>query len=516
MAGNGPLFAGALPQQVARAVPQDGRRGARGAFLRPAPFGGEEPLVYDTPLTKITIRFNRPVVGLTASMFAVTGYVPPDGAASTLQVQSVLPADNDGYDYEVAIDGEDQEPNSMWIITFTPTGDVALNLPKFLRMEFANRQAFPISGKPDVIYSDNATNSKYVWEVGAWQYRQVQNASEPEPGGTVLAARFMWCLAKDKSIGRFWINTFPDGNPFNALQDRTIIPRSSASTTVTPTERPSGEMSLTVLNNVTDVISSSSYKKTALSDQGVTDFLPRLPPSSTTPTSGRFSYFGIPTTIYPAAPAWLGDCASPSEQQRHASLIFREDDIFGFTYSGSASAPNGFVQRLVGAPLQPDSKVPVFWYNSWTPPFLANYIFAEPDTSEINIGSITLSSSGMPQNYWYGTASVNNAPRLSQDDAVETTITSAYVVLTANRGRLTYRGLNTTTVTELVLTMHTWCSGTFRWRRPPVFTFWGDQVSDFGDWSESRPFTSAVGVNDIIVPHDKEASGNFFAGLTIN
>lgn len=482
VAGNGPLFSGSLPQPVTHQFA--GRRGARSAFVKPAPFGGEESLVYDAPLTKIAIRFNRPVVGLTASMFTVTGHTPPNGEQASLQVQSVSLADGVGYLYDVTIASSGQVPNSMWIIKFTPTGEVGLNLPRFSRQEFANRQSFPASGRPDSLYIDKATGSHYLWEGGALQYRQVENASEPELGGTVLAARFMWCLAKDKSIGRYWIDTFPDGNPFDGAQDRVVIPRASASVTVTPQSRPEGDMSLTLLTDVADIIDSSSSKRSTLSDQGLTDFIPMLPASSTTPTDQRFSYFGVPTTIHPAAPRWIGECASPSEVQRHASLIFSGQEISTFTVENlELHIPSGFVLHPSFLPPIPNSFVVV------------GGLIAGPDTTRVPV-SVSATSDGMSQNFWKGSG--GGTTLLSADGRVETSIDSVTVVISANRGRLTYREMQTTTVTELVLTVHAWCAGSFRWR------MFGNEPGSFGEWLGSKEFETPALIADIIVPPDRE------------
>lgn len=439
VAGNGPLFSGPLPAATVFQVPEGGNLGARGSFVRPSPFGGDASLVLDLPLAKLKMRFDKPVVGIAAGMFSVAGYAPPDGAPATLPVVSVSPLATDGREYEVAIGTSGQVPNSMWIITFTPTSAVG-----------------------------------------------VQSASGTDYGITILSARFMWCIAKDKSIGRYWINTFPESNH--------VIPRASASTTVTPESRPEGDMSLTLLTSTDEVIDPSSSKRATLSDQGRTDFLPRLPANSTTPTNGRFSYFGVPTTIHPAAPAWIGDCASPSESQRHASLIFTENDIAAFsaTNPSTLSIPQGSDTgtRLAG----PAENVPG--------------ILPRPKTDDIESLTFNLSAESLSQNFWAQIGKSVSLVRLGQDDCVETTISSISVVMSANRGRLTYRELQTTTVTELLLTLHVWCTGTFRWRQPEYqyqAPFWV-VVGHSQQWSEPKQFTSGIEQIDIIVPPDREAN----------
>jgi len=508
IAGNEPLFAGPLPQATFRTPPNTGKSGARSAFLRPMPFGAEDSLVLDYPLEKITIRFDRPVVGVTASMFSVTGYVPPSGASATIPVVSVSPLDSHGYGYEVVIGTQGQVSNSMWIITFTPSQAVGVMTQKFQVREFPSRQSFPANGAIAVLYVDKSTGDKYTWE---WldvnnpgQYVITANPEQPEYGTTVLAARFMWCRAKDKSIGRLWINTLADGNPLQPAQDRVLIPRASASTTVTPPDSPLGDMSLTLLTNVREVIDPSSSKRSTLSDQGRTDFLPRLPGSSTTPTDGRFSYFGVPTTIHPAAPLWIGECQSPSETQRHASLIFTEDDIasFNVTIPQGFGVPRGF--RFFFPWQLPNPKALVDASDSLNPGFLAGPATAMPQAL-----SVTLASSGMSQNFWAKQNHSVSLTILSQDDRVETAVTAVTVVMAANRGRLTYREMNTTTVTELVLNLFVYWSGTFRWRR---FT---DSNGTLGPWLGTRSFTSDIGVSDIIVPPDREGNFGSFGDLTI-
>jgi hypothetical protein len=507
IAGNEPLFAGPLPQATFHAPPANGKSGARSAFLRPMPFGAEDSLVLDYPLEKITIRFDRPVVGVTAAMFSVAGYVPPNGSAATIQVLSVSPLDSQGYGYEVVISTQGQVPNSMWIITFTPNQSVGVAIPKFQVREFPSRQSFPAAGVIAALYVDKSTGDRYAYEYvtgDSGQYVIIENPEETEYGTTVLAARFMWCRAKDKSIGRFWINTLADGNPLQPAQDRVLIPRASASTTVTPPDSPLGDMSLTLLTNVREVIDPSSSKRSTLSDQGRTDFLPRLPGSSTTPTDGRFSYFGIPTTIHPAAPRWIGECQSPSETQRHASLIFTGDDIgsFNVTIPQGFDVPSGF--RFFFPWQLPNPKALVDASDSLNPSFLAGPATAMPQAL-----SVALTSSEMSQNFWAKQNHSASLTRLSQGDRVETTIESVTVVMAANRGRLTYREMHTTTVTELVLSLFVLCSGTFRWRK---FT---DNNGTLGPWLGTRSFTSDIGVADIIVPPDREGSFGSFGDLTI-
>ena len=69
------------------------------------------------------------------------------------------------------------------------------------------------------------------------------------------------------------------------------------------------------------------------SDKSRRSFIPNVPKKrfDGTGVTGAHGYFGIPTTIYPAPPGLVAECAAPSAPQKHSSLICSENEITSWT-----------------------------------------------------------------------------------------------------------------------------------------------------------------------------------------
>lgn len=512
-----PLTTAGVPTATVHPVPSSGKRGARARFV--VRENGAEPfrLIRDRPLVQVPLNFDKPVTGITADMVTVAGYVPPDGEPDTVAVEQLRRVTGSLQQYIVTLAAQKQVANSMWTVTFTPGNSIGVLSTSVQIRQFANQAAFPAEGEAGVVYLDDSTGDDYVWSLTG--YRRPGGADCDEWGTTKLAARYMWALGRDKSIGRFCADTKTDA-------DRTMPSRASLSKTFTVTAAPTGpETIVSATGGVTVAVQSNGLLSAPVyplrSDlmparvgpgtDNLCAFLPQMPPSHATGPTGPFSYFGVPTTIHPAPPRWLGECCSPSVHQRHASLLFRADDVSGWsvTLPDFLILPNGFIVNAT------EEASRVVLVSRWLG--LGRKTFAVQPKIDVSGQQFTLQSNGTPQNFWNfnGSMSGTNVEDYRHDGfpilqdyshagysyvQSETQFQQARVGLCASRGRLTYRALRTTTVTELVLNVSIQVSGRWRYReRAPN----GDPLP-WDSWQAWKNFSAPAWTYSLIVPPSLE------------
>ena len=308
-AGNA-AFLVETPQYNVWAAPPDGRVGAKSHFAMPE---ASHSLIYERPLAALRLTFDKPVAGVSPGMFSLVKASPPNGQQQQFSVG--LRRASSLQEFDVLLPATEQTFNSQWKIVFTPSVAVAVISGSPQLYAAAGAESFPEQGSEGVVYHDSAQGVDYVWDGLA--YRTLQQDDIAEIGTTKRAARFMWAIGKDKSVGRFLRNTSTE--PARWMQKQI---------TLTQTLRLNDGISSPPRSRIAAsrdflIPASGGRFRTALPLVGKETFAPRMPTNPDANQDGGtvVSYFGMSTTIYPAEPKEICEWFAPSSAQQHGALL---------------------------------------------------------------------------------------------------------------------------------------------------------------------------------------------------
>ena len=416
--------------------PADDRYGALASFGMP----DETTSLYESGVTQLVLRFDRPVCGLTAGNILIEKLVGPGWVRTAIgEAGYEITPGTSRKEWIITI-LEEQPPNSLWYATFRPiragasgpnvfvvppgiehlttpatstnygavywnadekkdyvfTGPGSLEeaTPERLAASpgLAVVSALPSQGNCRTVYQIQATGARYLFLGGSYVTSELRDTSRPvtyhrtvanvgslplvghpdtkyftpdgerywsDRGGLAanyaddsvalrqlygiseacrLAARTTWVVLPE--VGK-------NAEPADVRMSRvgTIGDVSSVSGTVNETlhgefidadddseNAPTQDVSVSSTNGLRPRMDGLSPEYSSRTSAG---FLPRLPPSATEPNDavGRFSYWGLGTTIYPSPPALIEECSPPTEDQRHSSAIFSAGKITALHFS---------------------------------------------------------------------------------------------------------------------------------------------------------------------------------------
>lgn len=360
--------------------PTDERYGATPEFVPPDP---SQPLVSQYPLPYVDLVFDRPVSGVNPAMLSIVRQSPPDGSEDSYTA-TIHPLSET--QYRVILPVSAQSSNTQWKIAFAPDDSI-------------------------IMWPNGVKDEPY---------------EGVEEGTTKLAARFMWAIGKDKSIGRFVVNTDPDGFP------RWLQKQITQTTTLAP-EEPTGTKYTSRIASSQDLIlpARAGQFRAALPAVGDETFIPRMPVSPDENDDGAYgvAYFGMSTTIYPTARRSICECAAPAEGQIHASLLFGDADLGTITVTLKTA-----------------------WSRMLSTASIGDVEFSKKLVGHAMACGSTESGQGLPQNMWVcdQSASLSQTHKY-QSTTTTRTITRLRTVLTAIRGWQGYPDMATSTVTQACL-----------------------------------------------------------------
>lgn len=436
-------------------IPSDEKRGASSSFI---PFAGTASLIFQESIGWIDLVFDRPVSGVNAGMVSIVRQSPPSGASQTFSPVEFARRNGEMSAYRITLPTQDF--NTQWKITFAPTTAVG-TWPAGTRLEsYSSQDAFPPLGIAGIVYEDESSGSEYVWDDVTEAYRVTQSTDYEEHGTTRLAARFMWAIGKDKSIGRYVDDTTCTA-PAWVTKRASLTSTMSASTVSASVPIDRKAKSRIASSNDMWLPPKAGQFRASLPAVGLETFVPRMPYDQDSHTeTDAVSYYGLTTTIYPAAPSRICECAAPSEAQIHASLMFGEQTISAITaklkkagaefFWGGLNFP--YVFNLIPGP-SPDN-TPSLKYSTPVPftERVVDYSMRCPS-----------SSSSLPQNMWFGSFSPNLATTKSLYTnllnigkfigTVVATINTIDCRIEAFRGFQTYTEKQTTTASQLRLSL---------------------------------------------------------------
>jgi len=413
-------------------------------------------LVFQRPIPYVDLAFSRPVSGVTAEMFSIIGRLPPNGDQVTLEPVSV--ARHGGWlnRYRITLPTEEQDFNTQWLIVFSPTTEVGVWAGDMRAEEFETKDDFPTPGLDKFVYIDKSNGKEYLWEGEG--YVGAGNSDFEEARTTRLKARFAWVIGKDKSIGRQLINTQSDTNR--------ILNAVSSLTTTTTFNPPPGGPDPTMLSRVRTtenmgLTPAAGQFRQTLPLIGRETFVPRLPTSADTHTGpAPMSYFGLTTTIHPAPPAAVSICSVPGEAQKHSSLLYGSGDLraitfsvvdaFGDAMSGLSIAGFEVFDAILGGSVgvidfdwsEKTERYSITCEAELTGGTISQNAWAAEDAADLTATSGTLLVAA------FGSTSLFNF-----DPPIVCSVKNIEMVVVASRSRLTYPGLMTTTLGQLVLTV---------------------------------------------------------------
>lgn len=289
-------------------IPSDGNYGPQAKFTLPTAIAvntrGRRSLAYDKAIQSVRLAFNTRVRKVTPAQISVTG-VDRNGNAL-----SVTPAifNIDYKNYDVILPAAEQSPSTSWKITFTPTAiePIADDRQSFV---FSSRTAFPAQGEPGAIYYSRNTQKEYEFSKALLAYVEINQAPVNKMR---LACRAAWLINQSTSPGREPVDV--------SRAEKTVLPTPSITETITPPQNANDEKT-SVLSSTSDAFLRPDAG--VFTEQLGGAFVPCLPSSPDVDSTGRpFSFFGVPTTIFPARPQSLSDCSAPLEEQPSSSLFF--------------------------------------------------------------------------------------------------------------------------------------------------------------------------------------------------
>jgi hypothetical protein len=294
--------------------------------------------LYDEPVQSIVIRFDKPVTGLKVSHIKIERRSVADNwAAVDLPLSGERPPRIDVPDV----------PEWQWELL---TGNVTL----VANPESASEYVLMFREGPRVHNPvEQPSNSVFYLTVDPELDAEKvigppDESDEPiETEKCRLSARAMWGIMPEAGKNLDRINT--------QAVDRGIGGVSSVTKEITISdtdengnlrERPR-QIAVSTSSSVT--LNPSTLRLTEV--DACKGFVPRVPPHPHIATAGdtaSYGFFGVGSTIYPAAPASVPACATPSERQFHSSALCTPREIVGWTVTFRTES-GGMLQSSIDA-----------------------------------------------------------------------------------------------------------------------------------------------------------------------
>jgi hypothetical protein len=247
-------------------------------------------LLYDSPVSRFLVRFDKPVVGLTAGNIEIRGRKAPNWDTDVLvPTGSILVQKISGQEWLVDLLSAqgDQVANSVWYAT--------------------------------VKFDDDSVT-----------------VEGDEEDVCRLAARSMWAVMPEKKALK----------PIDCTVEEAVLGGVSSVSSQTFSDPLRVYKDITLSSSSEMYVPPSAGEFTA--DKTRKTFIPNVPSSMFSGATGAHSYFDLPTTIYPAPPALVEPCAAPSSTQKHSSVICSANEITNITvrlpwpYEGGQFFDQGF------------------------------------------------------------------------------------------------------------------------------------------------------------------------------
>lgn len=226
-------------------------------------------LLYNSPVLSFVVRFDKPVVGLTASNIEVRGRTAQNWnndvliQSGSIQVQRIS-----GQEWLVDLSSAqgDQVANSVWYATV-----------KF------DDESVTVEGDDEDVCR--------------------------------LAARSMWAVMPEQKVMK----------PIDCTVEGAVLGGVSSVSGQINSDPSRVYKDITLSSSIEMYVPPSAGDFTA--DKTRKTFIPNVPSSASSVAAGAHSYFDLPTTIYPSPPALVEACAAPSSPQKHSSVICSDNEI---------------------------------------------------------------------------------------------------------------------------------------------------------------------------------------------
>lgn len=330
MAGN--AAAAVMSQSVTiHAIPTNGLLGAAATLQRYESRTRTQAERIETVRLSFDRRINPETINV--SQFTLSKNNQPIGGLS------IEPMGDGGYSWLVNIPLEVQTQRSFFLLTFNPGGTVLTD--DVIVQREGSRSAFPTTGayRTKYVYTDeNGVDQWFSWSRTG--YVSIPEGTPPlspngvryDPEPCRLAARTAWLMADENGSPQM----IDCGRIRRPVLGRiaSIGVSKTIDTTRTHSEAQSNEPGMPAFSvdprdarNVYGRDGEIRFKRY----ENRRSFIPCVPAASS-PRAGC-SWFGLWTTIDPAPPAAVHECAAPSEHQKHSSVIMSNDEITGFVVS---------------------------------------------------------------------------------------------------------------------------------------------------------------------------------------